>query len=117
MATLTVNEIDDDGLVQTLAAASGGGDAVAVDIDGRNWLEINNASGGSITVTIAAAETARDVPGLGRIVIGNRAVAVGAGVRTAIPLRPYMADVNGLAQITYSGVTSLTIGAFRCKGA
>lgn len=107
MAVLTVNEISRAGVSGALTAAAGGGDSFAND--GRTYLDINNGSGGSITVTFVTQQT---VDGLA---VADLAVAVGAGVRTKVgPFPPGIYnDVNGRVQVTYSGVTSLTVNAFR----
>ena len=108
MATLTTQQIGVTGTAVTLAAAAGGGDAVLGD--DRTFLVVNNASGGSITVTVVIPGTTYgqnnpDIP-----------VAVpAAGTRYIGPLTAAMADpTTGLVGLTYSGVTSLTVGAVRC---
>lgn len=113
MATLTNNEIVDAGLTDALVAAAAGGDQVLIDSDYRNWIEVANASGGSINVTLAAQQTSVKVSGQGTLTIASRVIAVAAGARRKIPLREYMKDTTGYAQITYSAVTSVTVGAFR----
>lgn len=107
MATLTQHVIDNDGVVSTLVAAAGGGDK-AVPGEGA-YLEVANGSGGSITVTIATPEV-RD----GVLAVEDRAVAVAAAARVKIALPAELYEqADGLAWITYSGVTSLTVGSFR----
>lgn len=107
MATLTQNVIDNDGVVSTLVAASGGGDK-AVPGDGA-YLEVLNGSGSSITVTIATPEVVD-----GSLAVADRAVAVGAGVRTKIALPAELYEqADGLAWITYSSATTVTVGSFR----
>lgn len=107
MAVLTVNEISRAGVSGALTAAAGGGDSFAND--GRTYLDINNGSGGSITVTFVTQQT---IDGLA---VADLAVAVGAGVRTKVgPFPPSIYnDANGRVQVTYSGVTSLTVNPFR----
>jgi hypothetical protein len=114
MATLATQDINIfPGLVPSYAAASGGGDNFTPD--GDTYLHVKNASGGSITVTV-------DTPGTilgGTVQIGNPANTVAAGAEKF--MGPYPANVfadytnSGLAAVTYSGVTSLTIGAFRVR--
>lgn len=86
------------------AAAAGGGDTAPVG-PGR-FLYANNASAGSITVTLTTPGT---VSGLA---VADTAVAVGAGDHALIPLANVFRGANGRAAITYSGVTSLTVAAF-----
>lgn len=107
MAVLTVNEISRAGVSGALTAAAGGGDSFAND--GRTYLDVNNGSGGSITVTFVTQQT---IDGLA---VADLAVAVGAGVRTKVgPFPPSIYnDANGRVQVTYSGVTSLTVNPFR----
>ena len=107
MAVLSVLEVSRAGVSGALTAAAGGGDSFAND--GRTYLDINNGSGGSITVTFVTQQT---VDGLA---VADLAVAVGAGVRTKVgPFPPGIYnDANGRVQVTYSGVTSLTVNPFR----
>jgi len=107
MAVLTVQEISRAGVSGALTAAAGGGDSFPND--GRTYLDVNNGSGGAITVTAAVQQTVD-----GKAVTGN-AVSVGAGARTKIgPFPPGIYnDANGRVQLTYSGVTSLTVNPFR----
>lgn len=104
MATLTTQPIDADGLTPTYAACAAGGDKVTPG--DHTFIHVKNASVGSINVTIAT-------PGVvaGDLAIGDRVVAVGAGSEKMIPVPedPYEQPSDGLAWITYSAVTTLTI--------
>jgi hypothetical protein len=104
MAALTTLQITPAGAANTLAAAAGGGDTFVPD--DRTYLEVNNGSGGAITVTLAAVQTASDH----NSVIPANAVSVGAGAR--VNIGPLPASIYTGA-ITYSGVTSLTVGVRR----
>lgn len=107
MATLTTQTITRAGLAATLAAASGGGDKFTPT--GRTFLEVNNGSGGAITVTV---ETPTSVGA--NLVTTPLAVSVAAGARTRIGPFPgglFADPADGLTDVTYSGVTSLTIAA------
>lgn len=109
MATLTVQQITRAGVDPSLSAAAGGGDSFLPGDD--VFLHVNNGGGGSITVTVAGQGTV-----LPNMDIPDVAVAVGAGTDRFIGPFPsqYFADPSdGLADITYSGVTSVTVGAFR----
>lgn len=105
MATLTKQSITRAGLVPAYVAAAAGGDKFTPDKD--SCLHVKNGSAGALTVTIvtpkevaghAVADTAVSVPAAGERLIGS------------FPAEHYAnpADV-GLAAITYSGVTSLTL--------
>lgn len=111
MATLTVNQVnaqagfrDDNALV----AAAGGGDAFAPGAG--TYVRINNGGGSPITVTFAT-------PGS----VGGNAIADGGGsVANAqsrmfgpFPAELYMDPTTGLVTVTYSAVTSVTVGVFK----
>jgi hypothetical protein len=107
MATLTYVQPTITGVAPGYVAASGGGDKVAPN--DRGYLFVRNASGGSITVTVAT-------PGVDKYnqARPDIAVAVPAGADRAIG--PFPADLgdtttDGLVAITYTGVTSLTVAA------
>ncbi len=111
MATLIVDDIAPGGLVDTLVAASVSGDEFANE--GSTFLEVNNGSGSTITVTFV---TQKSIDGLA---VADLAVAVAAGERRLCgPFRKGLYNVQsgtsaGRVQVTYSGVTSLTVGAHR----
>lgn len=106
MATLTTQTITKDGITPSYASAAGGGDRFTPG--DTTYLEVINGSGGSITVTIDSkvpSNYGTDV---------NLAVAVAAGARAKIgplPAQRFAAS-DGLGDISYSGVTSLTVGVF-----
>lgn len=95
MAALTIQQVQVTG---TELTAIGNHDAT---------LHAINGSGGSITVTVA-------VPG-SRYGQANPdiAVAIPAGEERMIKLLPDFADSDGDIDISYSGVTSLTVAVFR----
>lgn len=106
MATLTTQRITQAGIVPSFASAAGGGDKFTPG--DTTHLEVINGSGGDITVTIdskVASNYGTDV---------NLAVVVAAGTRAKIGPLPAQrfAGTDGLGDITYSGVTSLTVGVF-----
>lgn len=113
MATLTVESIVEAGLNATDNAAAGGGDAIPNS--GAEVLHVKNGGGASITVTVTAQQTAQQVPGFGAMTKADAAVAVPAGEERFIGPFPKGAfnDSGGLAQITYSGVTSVTVAALK----
>jgi uncharacterized protein (DUF697 family) len=107
MATLSVNAITSAGVVEAaLVAAAVGGDQV--QNNGRTFLKITNGSGGAITVTVASQVTCSQ----GSTHNATNAVAAGATDLMGPFDTTRFNDANGYIQITYSGVTSLTIGAF-----
>lgn len=110
MATLSVQTISRSAITPSLSAAAGGGDAFnnSGANKGRVFFWANNASGGDITVTFVTQST---VDGQA---VTDRAVVVEAGTQELIG--PFQSgiynDGSDLVQVTYSGVTSLTVGAF-----
>ena len=109
VATLTVNKIGRAGINITtsdLVAATAGGDLWANT--GAEFLIVNNAGVGAVTVTLAIQAT---VDGQAP---ANRTVTVPNGDIMLIgpfPPNSYN-DASSNAKITYSGVTSVTVGAF-----
>jgi hypothetical protein len=93
-----------------LAAATGGGDTFlpADDVS----LVVNNGGGGAITVTVTTHQTSRGLA----IADAPAAVSVAAGQRWEFgpfPAELYADPTDGLADIAYSGVTSVTVGVFK----
>lgn len=111
MAVLAVQKIVKTGLTPSVAAAAGGGDSWPNT--GREYLEVRNGGVGSIDVTIAAQAGACGTYGVTNAA-HDLVVAVGAGVTKRIgPIDPKAYnDSNQRAQITYSGVTDVTVGVF-----
>lgn len=109
MAALTVAQLTADGVVTAMVAAAGGGDSFANT--GDQIFEVNNGSGGSITVTIVTPAT------VGGRAVADVAAAVPAGQRWRFgPFDPALFnDATGSVQVTYSGVTTLTVQAFRAR--
>ncbi len=110
MALLATQPIVRAGLAPAYAAAAGGGDTFA---PGSNvFLHVKNASGGALTVTVVTPRT----DALGNPIADN-AISVPATTGDRMigpfPAEAYADPTTGLANITYSGVTSLTIGAFQ----
>ena len=107
MAELTVASIVQAGVAPTLTAADVAGDTF--DNDGRTYFHANNASGGSITITFAAQNECSQGQS------HDIAVAVGAGAEALIgPFEKHIYnDNNEEVNVTYSGVTSLTVNPFK----
>lgn len=113
MALLTVTDITDAGIVPSLAAVNAE-DTFVDDGTSRVFLEVANASGGSINVTIPAVQTAANVPGVGTLTVSNIVVAVANGARKFIgPFTPAYRSAAGLVTVQYSGTSSVTAAAFR----
>lgn len=109
MAVLTVQPVVLAGIVPTYAAAAGGGDSFVCPKPGRTWVHAKNGSGGSITVTMTSQATARS-----GLVAASDAVVIGAGAEKLFLVDDVVwVDANGSVQLTYSGVTSLTVGVFQ----
>lgn len=105
MATLATQKIARAGLGPTYAAAAGGGDSFSPSKN--TFLHVKNGGGGAVTVTVVTPGTL-----IADIAIADVAVSVPAGGERMIGPCPYeyFADpADGLADITYSGVTSVTV--------
>jgi len=110
MATLTVTPVTLSGVRDdnALVAAAGGGDAFAPS--DRTFFRINNGGGSPITVTFVT-------PGsVSTLTIGD----AGGSVTNAqsrlfgpFPAELFADPTTGLCVVTYSAVTSVTVGAFR----
>lgn len=110
MALLASQSITRAGLAPSYAAATGGGDTFTPD--GDTFLHVKNASGGAITVTIVTPRT----DAWGNAIADNTvSVPATTGDRMIgpFPADSYADPTTGLASITYSAVTTLTIGAFK----
>jgi hypothetical protein len=107
MATLTVTPISRAGIPGTLVAAAGGGDDFLTT--GKEYLEIVNGGGSPITVS------AIPVPTVDGLTVPNKTITVTNGQRRLFgpfPTGLYANTTTGRVAITYSGVTSVTVGAF-----
>lgn len=111
MALLATQSITSAGLTPTTTAAAGGGDTIAPTgpDDSRTFLYVNNGGGSSITVTVADP---------GKTPAGNSGTAppltVAAGAFMFIPIPGSAINTStGLATVTYSGVTTVTVAAVR----
>ena len=107
MATLTTQKITRAGLEATYASAAGGGDSFTPSAN--TLLHVKNAGAGDITVTIDTPGTA-----IADVALANPAIVVTLAEERFIGPFPYsyFAQTDGLADITYSGVTSVTIAVF-----
>lgn len=108
MATLTTQNITTAGILPTYAPATAGGDAMIADQ--TSFLHIKNGAASSMTVSIADPMTFDTV-----LTVSSRVVTVAANSEQmiAIPDTLYKNPATGLASITYSAVTSVTVAAIR----
>lgn len=107
MALLSTQAIPTTGVNPSLTAAAGGGDTAT---PGTNvFLYVNNGGGSSITVTLVTPATVD-----GNLGVDDRTVSVTNGQSRFIKLDSnyYRDPTTGLVSITYSGVTSVTVGVF-----
>lgn len=116
MADITPQYPGVAGSTPTVTSCAAGGDAV-IDPTNEAFILLTNGSGGSLTATIVAQATTRQADGaFPAQTLANQAIAVPAGAaRVAGPFPAAFHDSNGKIQITYSGVTSLTIQAFTSR--
>jgi hypothetical protein len=113
MATLVAQTVTRAGIVPTYTAAAGGGDAAPCGAD--FFLVVINGGGSSITVTLAIPAGAS---GFGQVAYTSTVVTVvNATTRFIGPLQPqlYQDPTTGLCTITYSGVTTVTVGVFNVQ--
>lgn len=112
MATITPTSATSDTSV-TPAAASGGGDTLAMGSAQRCVLHVVNGSGSSITVTLAAVKACN----VGAGFLHNVVVTCAANKTTPIGISlndnntAQCIDTSGNVGITYSAVTTVTVYA------
>lgn len=111
MATLSVQTISRTGTSPTYASAAGGGDQF--QNDGSARLHVKNGGGSPITVTIDSPNTCSF--GASASSAHDYVTSVPAGGEKFIG--PFSADQfndpNGMVQISYSAVTSVTVAVIR----
>ena len=105
MALLTTQVVSLSGLTRTFSAASGGGDTF-VPGDGV-CLQVKNAGGSPVTVTVVTPNT------VGGLAIADSVSTVPATTGDVL-IGPFSREnfarpSDGLGEITYSGVTSVTV--------
>lgn len=106
-SALTPTQVTRSGTADTLTAANVDGNYYSNTSPGSTWFEVLNGDASPITVSVAALMD-------GVTVATFRQYTVAAGARKKIgpfPSTPYN-DANSRVQITYSSVTSVTVGAF-----
>jgi hypothetical protein len=106
LATLTTQVVPHAGLAPTFAAATSGGDKAATGTGVA--FAVKNGGGSSITITFAVPQT------VDSLAVTSRTVSVAAGAESYIPLPDlYKNSSDGLAHITYSAVTTVTVAVLR----
>lgn len=107
MAILTSQHVTLAGLTTSFAAASGGGDKFA---PGNNvMLHVKNGGGSPVTVTVDS-KTPSNWGSDANVVVSVPA----SGEKEIGPFGPgRFAGSDGLADVTYSGTTSVTVAAKR----
>lgn len=109
MATLSVQTTarTGNGLEPVLGSANGGGDEFVNN--GVEFVEIDNGDGSPVTITFETPQL------VDTLAVDERVVVIPAGERRLVG--PFSGstynDALSKVQITYSGVTSLTIGVFK----
>jgi len=107
MATLTVQDVTQSGVVPAFVAAAGGGDEFAND--GQTMLVVKNDGSGSVTVTVSSQKLCDEG------FTHDLSVTVAAGAEKWIGPLPVTRfnDANSKVQVAYSDATDVTVGAFQ----
>lgn len=111
MALLTTQLVNRNAGVQlvTVSATAGAGDTWA-NATGREVLYINNASGSSITATVAIPFQVDGVS----ISTGKQFTIPAGQTKLLGPFPPGIyTDVNGFATVTYSAVTTVSVAVIQ----
>lgn len=107
MATLAVTQLVPTGAVEpALVAAAGAGDQFPNN--GRTYLKVTNGGGSPITVTVVSQRACDQgsVHSTTNSVVNSTTELMGP-----FPVERFN-DAAGMCQITYSAVTTVTVGAF-----
>ncbi len=116
MATIVAQAITEAGDNNvTYATCEAEGDAFAND--GDQIAHFKNGGVGALTVTIVAETTSVDSTRYGTLTKANKAISVPSEGEAFIGTFPQSSfnDGDGLVQMTYSGVTSLTVAILTVK--
>lgn len=108
MSLRTLVPLDRSGILQALTAADVIGDTWQPT--GDEFIMVNNASGAAVTVTLDIVPNTDGQPVIDRTVVVAPATTRLIG---PFPLIWYRDPVTGLARVTYSAITSVTVGFFR----
>lgn len=111
MADLVIQKITrDPTAAPTFAAAAAAGDTVAVGQ--ATYIEVINGGGSPITVTVNPTVTSVSAGEYGQLPVPAISESVTNAERRKIRIPRAGYSSGGRATVTYSGVTSVTIGAF-----
>lgn len=108
MALLATQTVTDAGITPAYGAASAGGDTFQPGDD--VFLHVKNASGASVTVTVASQKPCNHGT------THNAAVAVPAGAERMLgpfPAERWASPASGLVSVTYSATASVTVAVVR----
>lgn len=109
MAVLTTQTIVPTGLAPAYSAAAGGGDKVTPGND--TFIHVKNASGSPITVTVDNVTPSNY--GTDADLVVSVPATTGDRMIGPLPATRFASLTDGLVNVTYSGVTSLTIAAIK----
>ena len=116
MAEITIDTIEVTGAAITLTAANAGGDYILNPAGtGEVFFIVDNQDASSTDVTVTAPAATISVAGYGTLWVNDIVHSVGAGEAHYMfkaPNRRVYNDSNDQVNLTYTSVTSLTIGAF-----
>ena len=105
MATLTYTTVSHLGATPTMAAASGGGDKIARHPSGVVVVRNGDASSKTVTVVVPGSAYGQARPDYTYVVTAGSTAFLG-------PFPDDLVDpTDGLVSLTYSAVTSVTVGA------
>lgn len=107
MALLNKTQVTQAGVAPATVAAGGGGDEFYPDEN--TWLEVTNGGGAPINVTVSTPKTHHGKA------IADDVVAVPAGATRKLgpyPAEDYANPADGKADVSYSGVTAVTVGCY-----
>lgn len=107
MALITPQLVEPTGVALTFAAASGGGDTISPGSTTCLLVRNGDASSKTVTIVVPGTKYGQANPDI--------SAAVAAGVTAVFgPFGSDLADpADGLIDVTYSAVTSVTVAALR----
>lgn len=109
MADLTVQSMTIDGVSPTYGAAAAGGDTF--DNDGSTFLHVKNGGGSGVTVTLQSQVSS---PPPGTVAADKQITVAASGEQMIGPVnKAAFNDASGKVNVTYSGVTSVTVAAIK----
>jgi hypothetical protein len=106
MALIAAQTVSTAGLAPTFASASAGGDQAPVG--GGYFLVVRNGGASPVTVTVVTPGTIKG------LAIADTALVIAAAGEGIVPMDSiYRNPSTGRADITYSAVTSVTVGVLQ----